>query len=327
MSYGTATLLDLSKLSTDVGVVNTVQTIVDAQPLFDQMKFSPCNNGTTNKTLVVTDYPEGQTRRYNQGVKAEKAGGIQVTDSTCMVSSYCQVDVKILELNKNSAEWRANQEKAFPIGMAHKMAERIFNASLKSDPASFNGFCTRYNKVDNETVFDMGGTADAAKGLADIWIINWDTSTVHGIYPEGGVAGYRRVDRGEQDCYDADGRRFRGIITDFYWDCGIAVENRRHVVRLANIDIGALTADSSSGLKLIDKLIEGVEAFPVTPGAGCAIYMNPLMRTILRQQVGNKSNVNLGWDDVAGRKVVTWDGIPVHKLPTSILKTYTTPIA
>lgn len=326
MAYGTATLLDLSKLSSDVPV-NVIQTIVDAQPLFDQMRFVPCNNGTTNKTLIVTDYPEGQTRAYNEGVSPEKAGGIQVIDSTCMVSSYSQIDAKILALNGNSAEWRANQEKAFQIGLAHKMAERVFNGSIKKDPKSFDGLCVRYNKVDNETVFDMGGTSGASDGLVDIWLVNWDTAAVHGIYPQGGVAGFTRIDRGEVDCYDANGKRFRGVVTDFSWDCGIAVENRRHVIRLANIDIAAVKADASSGLKLVDALIKGVEAFPVSPGSGCAIYMNSVLRTLLRQQIGNKANVQLGWEEVAGRKVVTWDGIPVHKLPTSILKSYTTPVA
>lgn len=328
MASGTGTLLDLSKLSTDVPT-NVVHTIVDCMPLFDQMRFAPCNNGVNNKTMVITDYPEGQTRGYNEGLSPEKAGGMVVQDSTCMLGTYCQIDVNLLKQNKNSAEWRYNQEAAFNIGLAHHVAEMVFNASLKKDPKSFDGILARYGKTGGkfaDVVLDAGGKSGSSKGLGDILIVNWGSNTIHGIYPEGGVAGLQRYDRGEQDCRDKNGKRFRGVVTDFEWNLGLAVEDRRQVVRVANIDIGALDAKADTGADLVDMLIDAVEMFPVTPGAGCAIYMNAALRTMLRKQIGRRQNVNLQWETVAGRKVVTYDGLPVHKLPTSILGTYATPL-
>ncbi len=327
MAYGTGTLLDISKLSTDVPT-KVVHTIVDCMPLFDQMYFAQCNNGMNNKTLVVTEYPEGQTRSFNEGVLPEKAGGMTVLDSTSMISTYSQIDAKLLQLNKNSAEWRYNQESAFQVGIAHKVAEMIFQSSIKKDPKAFDGILTRYSDASDKDVFlDAGGTSSATKGLADILIVNWAANTVHGIYPEGGVAGLTRTDRGEQDCYDKNNRRFRGVVTDYDWTLGLAVEDRRQVVRVGNIDIAALNAKASSGTDLIDILIDAVEMFPTTVGAGCAIYMNAKLRTMLRKQIGRRENVNLQWETVAGRKVVTYDGIPVHKLPESILPTYTKAIS
>ena len=298
MSEGIGTLLDISKLSTDVPA-KVVQTIIDCMPLFDQMAFVPANNGMNNKTLVVTDYPEGQLRGFNEGVKPEKAGGMTVTDSTAMLSTYSQIDAKLLQLNKNSAEWRYNQEQAFQVGIAHNVAKMIFQGSLKKDPKAFDGLLTRYAKKSDKDVFlDAGGTSSATKGLGD-----------------------------EQDCYDKNGRRFRGVVTDYDWTLGLAVEDRRQVVRVGNIDIGGLTADAKTGKDLVDLLIDAVEMFPTTVGAGCAIYMNKALRTMLRKQIGHRENVNLQWETVAGRKVVTYDGIPVHKLPESILPTYSTPIS
>lgn len=327
MAQGTGTLLDISKLSTDVPA-KVINTIVDCMPLFDQMHFAQCNNGMNNKTLVITEYPEGQTRSFNEGVLPEKAGGMTVLDSTSMLSTYSQIDAKLLQLNKSSAEWRYNQEKAFQIGIAHKVAEMIFQSSLKKDPKAFDGILTRYSDASDKDVFlDAGGTADAAKGLADILIVNWGDAQIHGIYPEGGVGGLVRTDRGEQDCYDKKGRRFRGVVTDYDWTLGLAVEDRRQVVRVGNIDIDALDAKATSGADLIDLLIDAVEMFPTTVGAGCAIYMNARLRTMLRKQIGRRVNVNLQWETVAGRKVVTYDGIPVHKLPESILPTYAKPVS
>jgi len=327
MAQGTGTLLDISKLSTDVPA-KVINTIVDCMPLFDQMHFAQCNNGMNNKTLVITEYPEGQTRSFNEGVLPEKAGGMTVLDSTSMLSTFSQIDAKLLQLNKSSAEWRYNQEKAFQTGIAHKVAEMIFQSSLKKDPKSFDGILTRYSDASDKDVFlDAGGTSSATDGLADILIVNWGDAQIHGIYPEGGVGGLVRTDRGEQDCYDKKGRRFRGVVTDYDWTLGLAVEDRRQVVRVGNIDIGALNAKATSGADLVDLLIDAVEMFPTTVGAGCAIYMNARLRTMLRKQIGRRENVNLQWETVAGRKVVTYDGIPVHKLPESILPTYTKAIS
>lgn len=327
MAEGIGTLLDLSKLSTDVNA-HVIHTIIDCMPLFDQMRLAPCNNGMNNKTLVITDYPEGQIRSFNEGVSPEKAGGMTVMDSTCMLSTFSQIDVKILALNKNSAEWRYNQESAFQVGLAHKVARMMFQGSLKKDPRTFDGLLARYSKKSDKDVFlDAGGTSSASKGLADILIVNWGDASVHAIYPEGGVGGLQRIDRGEQECRDAKGKRLRGVVTDYNWDIGLAVEDRRQVVRVGNIDIGALKADSSSGADLVDLLIDAVEMFPTTVGPNCAIYMNKALRTMLRKQIGHRENVNLQWEEVAGRKVVTYDGIPVHKLPESVLPIYSTPIS
>ncbi len=327
MAYGTGTLLDISKLSTDVPA-KVVNTIIDCMPLFDQMCFAPCNNGMNNKTLVITEYPEGQTRGFNEGVLPEKAGGMTVLDSTAMLSTYSQIDAKLLQLNKNSAEWRYNQEQAFQVGIAHKVAEMIFQGSLKKDPKSFDGILTRYSdKKDTDVFLDAGGTSSAAKGLADIIIVDWGAASVHGIFPEGGTAGLVRTDRGEQDCYDKNGRRFRGVMTDYDWTLGLAIEDRRRVVRIGNIDVAGLEAKATAGTDLIDTLIDAVEMFPTTVGSGCAIYMNGKLRAMLRKQIGRRENVNLQWETVAGRKVVTYDGIPVHKLPESVLPFYSKPIA
>lgn len=115
-------------------------------------------------------------------------------------------------------------------------------------------------------------------------------------------------------------------MTKFKWHMGLALEDRRSVIRVANVDIAQCLADGT-GTDLVDLLIDAVEMLPVNPGSGCAIYMPKALRVALRKQIGHRQNVNLQWETVAGRKVVTYDGIPVHKMPESILPTYSKRIA
>lgn len=47
--------------------------------------------------------------------------------------------------------------------------------------------------------------------------------------------------------------------------------------------------------------------------------MNDAARSVLRRQIVNKDNVLLNMDEVAGRKVLTFAGVPVHKVGTDII--------
>lgn len=42
-------------------------------------------------------------------------------------------------------------------------------------------------------------------------------------------------------------------------------------------------------------------------------YCSRTIRSFLRRQILNKNNVNLTFDDVAGKRVLMFDGVPVRK--------------
>lgn len=300
-----------------------IHTIQDASPLLDQMPFAVCNNGRSNLTKLITKYPEGQLRGFNEGVESEKTGARITEDATCMVSTYSVIDAEILKQNNFSAAFCAQNDAAFERGLAHAMATRVFQGSRKTDPRGIDGLQARYKKV-GKGVIDAGGTA--GNELSDIWLVNWGLDKVHGIFPEGGAAGLQVFDRGESDVYDSNNRRYRGYITDYMWNFGIAVEDPMQVVRIANVDDTALTDDPTS-VDIYSFLIRAIESLPQDPGAQCAIYMNNAVRTALRLQILQKANVDLQYETVAERKVQVFSGIPVHRIPTEILGVYTAKVS
>ena len=50
-----------------------------------------------------------------------------------------------------------------------------------------------------------------------------------------------------------------------------------------------------------------------------AFYMNDNTRSFLARQILNKDNVLLSQDEVAGRKCMTFRGVPIHRLGTDIM--------
>ena len=250
------TLAEYAGLAGLKGVdLQTVHTIVDSMPIFDSAPLIQCNAGTRNLTKVITAYPKGQLRGYNQGVKAEKAGAKIVQDTTCMMETYNEIDRRILAQNDNSAKWRSEQDTAFIRGLAQTAAEKIFNASLKR------------NQVDE------------------------------------------------------NGGKFKADRTWVRWDLGLAVPDPMQVIRIANVDLDE-AMKSSSSVNLVKLLTQAVERLPGDAFAGCAFYMNRTLRSALRLQLMERSNMNFTWDNVAGKQIVRFDGIAVHKVVEDVLKIY-----
>lgn len=327
MSYQNRyTLADYAQEAGLKGVeMDVVHTIEDAEPLFSAAPLLPCNAGRINMTQVVTKYPVGQARGFNMGVVAEKAGTRIVQDSCAMYDTYNEIDVKIVAMNGDSRSWRAKQDSIFVRGLAHGVAERIFCGSKKRNPFEFDGLRARFNKINDENIVDAGGTTGR---LEDIFLVNWGKSTVHLIYPEGGVAGLTQTFEHNVDARDEKNRLFKVDRTWYGWDMGLAVPDPAQVVRVCNVPLDkALAGRGTDGYDLINALIMAVEGLPNTPEAGCAIYMSKKMRAALRLQINATQNVNLTWDTVAGKRVLNFDGIAVHKVEDSVLPSYTTPVA
>jgi hypothetical protein len=46
--------------------------------------------------------------------------------------------------------------------------------------------------------------------------------------------------------------------------------------------------------------------------------MNDNIRSVLRRQMMNRDNLMLNWSEVAGRKVLAFGDVPVHKLGSDV---------
>lgn len=87
------------------------------------------------------------------------------------------------------------------------------------------------------------------------------------------------------------------------------------MVRIANIDSSDLTKDAATGADLIDFMIQATE---LIDGGGddsrLVWYVPGRIRSFLRRQMLNKSNVWVNTGEIAGRRVTTFDGIPLRKI-------------
>ena len=309
------TLADLASRMDPNGKIDPqiVEILTQSNEILDDMTFIEANGFTDHKTTIRSGLPAGTWRKLNYGVMPEKSKTVQVKDSMGMLESFAEVDKALAELNGNSAAWRLSEDYAFIEGMNKTMASTLFYGDTDTDPEKFMGLSARYDSTSEQNGSNIIKAGGSGADNTSIWLVVWGPNTVHGIFPKGSQAGLKSEDLGEDVLTDANGGRYRGLRTHYRWDMGLTLRDWRYVVRIANIDVSDLTKNASSGADLIDLMIQALEIIPNMGMGRPVFYCSRTVRSFLRRQILNKNNVNLSFENVAGKKVVMFDGVPVRK--------------
>lgn len=309
------TLTDVAARLTQDGKIdpNIVEILTNTNEILDDATFLEANGYTEHKTTVRSGLPTGTWRKLNYGVQPEKSRTVPVKDSMGMLETYAEIDKALADLNGNSAAWRLSEERAFLEGMNQTFAQKLIYGDSSQDPEQLMGLAPRYNLKSAQNggnIIDAGGTGS---DNTSIWLVVWGPNTCHTIYPKGSSAGIQAKDLGEQTLFDADGGRYQGYRTHYKMHAGLVLRDWRYVVRIANIDVSDLTKNASAGADLVDLLVQALELIPNIGMGRPAIYCNRTIRSFLRRQISNKENVNLSLETVGGKRVITFDGVPVRR--------------
>jgi hypothetical protein len=321
------TLLDVTKRLDPDGKVDTIAELLSqTNEVLDDMVWLEGNLPTGHRTTVRTGLPTPTWRKLYGGVQPTKSTTAQITDSTGMLEAYAEVDKALADLNSNSAAFRLSEDRAHIEGMNQKFAQTLFYGNEGTEPEAFTGFAPRFNTksgaVNGENVL-LGDAGASGNDQTSIWLVVWGPNTVHGIYPKGSKGGLYMEDKGQVTVENIDnaGGRMEAYRTHYRWDCGLTVRDWRYVVRIANVDTSTLTKTGTSGTDIIDKMTEACEMIPALSMGRPVFYANRTVRSFLRRQIMNKvANSTLTMDQVAGKMVTMFDGIPVRRCD-SILST------
>ena len=315
LSTTNLTLADLvNRQDADGKIAKIIELLSATNEVLDDMPWLECNDGMGHRTTVRSGLPAGTWRLLNYGVQPEKSTTVQVRDATGMLESYAEVDKKLVDISTDPAGVRFSEDRAFIEGMNQTFATTLFYGDSGTNPERFTGLAPRYNlksAENGQNILDAGGTGSTN---TSIWLVCWDESILHGLYPKGTSAGLITEDLGQQTLTDAGGGKFEGYRTHYQWDCGLTLRDWRYVVRIANIDVTALTKNAATGADLIDLMVQAIELLPNARMGRVVFYVNRTIRSFLRRQMMNKSNVWLSMEEIAGKKVLAFDQIPVKRV-------------
>lgn len=310
------TLADVASRLTADGKIdpNIVEMLSETNEVLEDATMLEANGFTEHKTTVRSGLPAGTWRKLNYGVQPEKSRTVPVKDSLGMLETYAEVDKALADLNGNSAAWRLSEDRAFIEGLNQTAASTLFYGDGSLDPEKYTGFAPRYNSLSAENAINIVDAGGTGSDNASIWLVVWGPNTCHMIYPKGSPAGLQARDLQEHTLTDAAGGKYQGYRTHYKWDQGLTLRDWRYVVRIANIDMSDLTKNGATGADLTDLMTQAIELVPNIGMGRPAFYMNRKLRSTLRRQITNKvTNSTLTMEEVAGKKVVAFDGIPCRR--------------
>ena len=313
------TLADVAKATDPDGKIATIVEILnETNEMLDDMVWVEGNLPTGHRTTVRAGLPAPTWRKLYGGVQPTNATNVQGTDTTGMLEAYAEIDKALADLNGNTAAFRMTEDKAHIEGMSQEFMSTLMYGNEGTAPEEFTGFGPRFNDNSGPANADniiLGGGSGADN--SSIWLISWGANTVHGIYPKGSKAGLQFNDKGQVTIEDSDGSnggRYEAYRSHYRWDCGLSVRDWRYVVRICNVDNSALQADKGgSSADITDLMSQAVELLPNASSGRPAFYMNRTLRSTLKRQIANTTNVNITQDQVGGKHVVSFDGIPVRR--------------
>lgn len=320
------TLLDWTAQFDEKGNAHLIAEVLNkTNQILDDMTFVEGNLATGHRFGIRTGIPEPTWRRYYQGVQPSKSTSTQVQVSTGTLHDYAEVDKELADLNGNTAVFRLNQDKAKIEGFNQKVARYLFTGDETVEPEAITGFAPHYNSLtagNAENIIDAGGTGT---DNASIWLVGWDPATVYGIFPKGSTAGLKAEDKGQvtaigKTANGVDDGYYEAYRTHYSWALGLCIQDWRYVVRIANIDRSLLTKDGSTGAWLPDLMHDALNIPPSLETARFSFYMDRTMISAIGKQIAHGvKDSTLNWEDVGGRRVQTFQGIPLRRVDALLM--------
>jgi hypothetical protein len=318
------TLLDLAQiLGPDDKIATIIELLNQQNEILDDAVAIEGNLLTGHVTTVRTGIPAPTWRKLYGGVQPTKSTSVKITDSCGMLENYAEVDKALADLNGNTAAFRLSENRPILEGFNQEIAQTLFYGNEDSEPEAFTGLAPRFNSTtaQNGDHVILGGSTDTDN--TSVWLVVWGENSAHLIYPKGSKAGFTMEDKGQVTIENVDGAggRMEAYRTHYRWDVGLTVRDWRFIVRIANIDVSLLTKTGATGADLTDLMTQALEMVQSLNMGKPVFYVNRTVRSFLRRQMVNKTiNSTLTQDNIAGKKVMTFDGVPVRR-SDSILNT------
>jgi len=320
------TLLDQAKRTDPDGNTAMIVELLSEQSSMIKDAVSIEGNGPTHhRTTVRTGLPAAEWRRLNYGVGRSKSRTAQVDDGYGMLEIYAETDKSIVDLAMDKAAFRFSEEGPFRSSMLIEMEDTLLNGNTDTDPEKFLGITPRYNDytaANADNIIPMELTANADSTSQSIWFITWGPQTSFLSFPKGGKAGLTVTDKGQETLNDGASGQFEGYRTHYKWDIGFVLRDWRYSVRVPNIMTSRLLAGTTTAQAFFDKLIDAYYQIEDFNHGNTIMYASKEIQAWMHKLALNTTSVAgplvtrqvmNGPEDFAGKPVVDFLGIPVHR--------------
>lgn len=316
---GTNTMgvLEAASMYTKDGQILAVAEVLNTvENLDSDLHMTECDTAEGHMSGRRTSLPTLSVERHNEGEESSVATQEKALEKTMGVAGWSKIEDKIANYGGNPAAKRSNQDMAFVEKMRQDTNAHLLYANHAVDPDTIDGFLTRYSTKTGNIGRNVLLAKDAAgSDYASILLVGHGKRTVYGLYPKGTPAGISMEDFGRKH-HTIDGKEFVFWSKKFSRKFGIAIDDSRFVVRIANIDISDLTGATPPNLRLL--MQQAIDLIPDPSGVRLGFYMPRQVKSWLADQfyTGVKAGGGITFDNVTGRhgvhKMMHFQEIPIN---------------
>lgn len=296
LSNTNLTLADWAKRTDPEGRIPVVAELLSqSNEILEDAVFKEGNLPTGERVVIRTGLPTVYWRALNQGIPSSKSTTAQVDEACGILEARSEVDKDLAMLNGNTAQFRLSEDSAFLEAMNQTQAETLFYGNPATDPKQFLGLAARYSDKSSggnkQNILNAGGEGS---DNTSVYLVVWGDQTVYCPFPKGSKAGLIHEDLGEQTVYNSDGTRLQALATRYQWKNGLVVKDWRYVVRIANIDVSDLIAQtgtqaSTASTAIIKLMARALYRIPNMAMGRAAFYMNRTVHSGLSLAALDKS--------------------------------------
>jgi hypothetical protein len=280
LSNNSLTLADWAKrVDPDGRVPIVAELLSQSNEILEDCVFKEGNLPTGERVVIRTGLPTVYWRALNQGIPNSKSTTAQVDEACGILEARSEIDKDLAMLNGNTAQFRLSEDQAFLEAMNQTQATTLFYGNPGVDPKQFLGLAARYSDstaANGQNILKAGGSGS---DNTSVYLVVWGDNTVYCPFPKGSKAGLVHEDLGEQTVYNSDGTRMQALATRYQWKNGLVVKDWRYVVRIANIDVSDLMAQTgtqaaSAATAIIKLMARSLYRIPNMAMGRGAFYMN-----------------------------------------------------
>jgi hypothetical protein len=280
LANGNLTLADWAKRTDPDGRVPIVAELLSqSNEILEDCVFKEGNLPTGERVVIRTGLPTVYWRALNQGIPSSKSTTAQVDEACGILEARSEVDKDLAMLNGNTAGFRLSEDTAFLEAMNQTQATTLFYGNPGTDPKQFLGLAARYSSLSGGNAQNILSAGGSGSDNTSVYLVVWGDQTVYCPFPKGSKAGLVHEDLGEQTVYNSDGTRLQALATRYQWKNGLVVKDWRYVVRICNIDVSDLIAQSNTqaanaATNIVKLMARSLYRIPNMAMGRAAFYMN-----------------------------------------------------
>lgn len=321
------TMLDRAKQTIDGKTVLPIYEVMNelVDDFFMDVPFVEANMGLQHKMIRDTGMVASTNRNFYSGVKSSKRNTQVVYEKIQLKERRREIDEDEIDTLANGAEKLRQEDEGHTRKLGEDVVDAFFNSVSTDGSEHMSGLFQRLDALNPTGLNNVIGNGYGSTGTS-ILIIEWNTDKeggCFGLYPPGwagaGKLGVAARDKGKEKVADEDDATatYYAYVAQFKAWMGLAVANNRKIARLANINptVGGADSFTDGGPENLITLLNGGRFRKERT----RIYCNTTVKTQMDVYALNKANLQWSTQEVFGRPVTTFQGIPIRVLDTTII--------